>query len=281
MKGEGMEEINTNLFGDEAGEVPGLGVEVEKAKQEIDKTTALLKAAPDIPDAEEVGRSRAMAARVMKLAQDMNITDQASYEQGVALAKACTVAIQSVEKPEKDSRMAKVQEQKENAHSLHKFFTGLISSLVDPYKQARTIADGKTTKWYREETERRRKEAERVRRAEEKRLEDEKLARAIELEQSGNADDKAEAEAVLAEPVYVAPVPVVAPKAEGSTHIAKWTFEVTDIMALLRAIVEGKENASLVTVNEKALGAMARSQKEAAKVTGIRFYDAGTVRHSA
>ena len=132
-----MEEIDTNLFGEEAGEAPGITAEVEKAKQEIDKTTALLKAAPDIPDAEEVGRSRAMAARVMKLAKDLVITDQASYETGVNLAKACTVAIQSVEKPEKGSRMAKVQEQKENAHSLHKFFTGLLSSLADPYKQRR------------------------------------------------------------------------------------------------------------------------------------------------
>jgi len=276
-----MEEIDTNLFGEEAGEAPGITAEVEKAKQEIDKTTALLKAAPDIPDAEEVGRSRAMAARVMKLAKDLVITDQASYETGVNLAKACTVAIQSVEKPEKGSRMAKVQEQKENAHSLHKFFTGLLSSLADPYKQARAIADGKTTKWYREETERRRQEAERKRREEEKRLEDEKLKLAIELEKTGNADDKANAEAILSDPVYVAPVAIEAPKAEGSTHIAKWTYEVVDIMALLKAIVAGTERASLIMVNDKALGAMARAEKEAAKVTGIRFFDQGTVRHSA
>ena len=273
-----MEEINTNLFGDEAGEVPGMSAEVEKAKQEINRTTALLKAAPDIPDAEEVGKSRAMAARVMRLATELVITDQASYETGVALAKACTVAIQSVEKPEAGSRMAKVQEQKENAHSLHKFFTGLISSLVDPYKQARAIADGKTTKWFREETERRRQEAERVRREEEKRLADEKLKLAEKLEAEGRTD---EAEATLEESTFVSTAPVVLPKAEGSTHIAKWTYEVVDIMALLRAIVAGTENASLIMVNDKALGAMARSQKEAAKVTGIRFFDQGTVRHSA
>ena len=276
-----MAEIDTNLFDDEAGEVPGIDVEVEKAKQEIDKTTALLKATPDIPDAAEVGRSRAVAARIMAVAQAMVVSDQASYEQGVKLAKACTVAIQSVEKPEKGSRMAQVQEQKDNAHSLHKFFTGLLSSLVDPYKEARTIADRKTTKWFREETERRRQEAEKKRREEEKRLEEEKLARAIELEKSGNADDKAEAEAVLAEPVYVASAAIDLPKAEGSTHIAKWIYEVVDVMALLKAIVAGTEPASYIQVNDKMLGGMARSQKEAAKVTGVRFFDQGTVRHSA
>jgi hypothetical protein len=52
-------------------------------------------------------------------------------------------------------------------------------------------------------------------------------------------------------------------------------------MALLKAIVAGTERASLIMVNDKALGAMARAEKEAAKVTGIRFFDQGTVRHSA
>ena len=288
-------EIDTNLFGDATSEETIsvlFGVvddirekekdqeEIEKAKKEIADSTALLQSRPDIPDAQEVGNTRAIAARVMKLAQELVVKDEASYTKGCDLAKACTTAINAVEKPAKTSKMAKVQEQKENAHSLHKFFTGLISSLVDPYKDARKIIDGKTTKWHREEVERRRVEAEKKRLAEEKARAEEKLRLAVNIESIGTADAKRAAEAILEEPIYVEPVAVEAPHVEGSTHVPRWTFEVTDVMALIKAVAAGTENASLLAVNTTMLGQMARSQKNAAKVTGVRFYDAGTVRHA-
>jgi hypothetical protein len=51
-------------------------------------------------------------------------------------------------------------------------------------------------------------------------------------------------------------------------------------MALVRAVAEGKENASLLCLNTTLVGQMARTQKEAARITGIKFFDAGTVRHA-
>jgi hypothetical protein len=110
---------------------------------------------------------------------------------------------------------------------------------------------------------------------------------AVNIESVGTPEAKKAAEAILEQPIHVEPVAVETPKVAGSTHVPKWTFEMIEkmpdgksgLMALLQAIIEGKENASLIQLNTVALGHMARSQKEAARVTGIRFFDAGTVRH--
>ena len=281
-----MGDIDTNLFGEKTVELDT--EEIEKAKKEIaSKGTILLTVAPQMPSAEDIGRSRSLANRAMREAEALVVKDLASYKVGCDLSLACAQAIKAIEKPEAGSKMAEVQKQKDNAHSLHKFFTGLISSLVDPYKTARDITDRKVTKWNREEIERKRKEAEEKARKEEKERADEKLRLAVNIESIGTADAKEAAEAILAEPVYVERETVVAPKVAGSTQIPKWTWEVIEkmpdgssgLMALLKAIVAGKEPASLIQLNTVLLGQTARQQKEAAKVEGIRFYDAGTVRH--
>ena len=281
-----MGDIDTNLFGEKTVELDT--EEIEKAKKEIaSKGTILLTVAPQMPSAEDIGRSRSLANRAMREAEALVVKDLASYKVGCDLSLACAQAIKAIEKPEAGSKMAEVQKQKDNAHSLHKFFTGLISSLVDPYKTARDITDRKVTKWNREEIERKRKEAEEKARKEKKARADEKLRLAVNIESIGTADAKEAAEAILAEPVYVERETVVAPKVAGSTQIPKWTWEVIEkmpdgssgLMALLKAIVAGKEPASLIQLNTVLLGQTARQQKEAAKVEGIRFYDAGTVRH--
>ena len=282
-----MGDIDTNLFGEKPVETDA--AEIEKAKKEIaSKGSVLLTVAPQMPSPEDIGRSRSLANRAMREAESLVVKDLESYKTGCDLSLACAQAIKAIEKPEAGSKMAEVQRQKDNAHSLHKFFTGLISSLVDPYKTARDITDRKVTKWNREEIERKRKEAEEKARKEEKERAEEKLKLAVTLEQGGTEDAKAAAEAILAEPpVEVERETVVAPKVAGSTQIPKWTWEVIEkmpdgssgLMALLKAIVAGKEPASLIQLNTVLLGQTARQQKEAAKVEGIRFYDAGTVRH--
>lgn len=55
-----------------------------------------------------------------------------------------------------------------------------------------------------------------------------------------------------------------------------WTFEITDKMALLRAVVAGEAPADYVLPNDSLLKALAKSQKDNAKVAGVRFFnDAG------
>ena len=240
------QEIDTNLF-DQKVEVPeaivGGKLAVEVVRQEL------------IP--------------VIRAARDMVVVDELSYQQAMALASECGRRSKKVE--------AEFAEAREKTHAAWKAVTTLIASFTKPLDEARSMLNKKGTRWYDAEMARRKAEAERVRKQKEKADEDERLRLAEELAKNGNTKL---ADAVLEESTYIAPAPVEAPTVTGSTRVAKWTFEVTDIMALLRAIVDGKEQASLIQLNTVLLGQMARQQKEAAKVTGVRFFDEGTIRHA-
>jgi hypothetical protein len=240
------QEIDTNLF-DQKVEVPeaivGGKLAVEVVRQEL------------VP--------------VIRAARDMVVVDETSYQKAMKLAAECGRRSKKVE--------AEFAEAKEKTYAAWKSVTTLIASFTKPLDEAKALLNRKGTRWYDKEMKRRRDEAERVRKEKEKADEDERLRLAEELAKDGNTKL---ADAVLEETTYVAPEPVEAPAAAGSTRVAKWTFEVTDIMALLRAVAEGKENASLIAVNTVLLGQMARQQKEAAKVTGVRFFDEGTIRHA-
>jgi hypothetical protein len=238
--------------------------------QEIDTNLFDLKVeVPAVIEAATVEGVRVELAPVIRAARDMVVVDETSYQQAMKLAAECGRRSKKVE--------AEFAEAKEKTHAAWKAVTTLIASFTKPLDEARSMLNKKGTRWYDAEMKRRRDEAERVRKEKEKADEDERLRLAEKLAKDGNTKL---ADAVLEEVTYVAPEPVEAPAAAGSTRVAKWTFEVTDIMALLRAVADGKENASLIAVNTVLLGQMARQQKEAAKVTGIRFFDEGTMRHA-
>ena len=134
-----MGDIDTNLFGEKPVETDA--AEIEKAKKEIaSKGSVLLTVAPQMPSPEDIGRSRSLANRAMREAESLVVKDLESYKTGCDLSLACAQAIKAIEKPEAGSKMAEVQRQKDNAHSLHKFFTGLISfALVETIVRAGAI----------------------------------------------------------------------------------------------------------------------------------------------
>jgi hypothetical protein len=114
-------------------------------------------------------------------------------------------------------------------------------------------------------------EQERIRRAEEARLqeiarkeeEERKLAEAIAAEQSG---DKQEAEAIMEEPVYVAPVVVKkeVPKVEGVVFRTVWKFRIID---------EKKIPREYLTPDSVKIGGVVRSMKKATNIPGIQVYE--------
>lgn len=87
-------------------------------------------------------------------------------------------------------------------------------------------------------------EQERIRREEERRLQEEarkreeeaRLQAAIEAEKSGN---KEEAEAIIEEKPYVAPVvvPRAVPKVSGISEKSNWTFEIVDELLIPRSFM--------------------------------------------
>lgn len=120
-------------------------------------------------------------------------------------------------------------------------------------------------------------EQERIRCAEQSRLEEEArkaaeeaaLAQAVALEQNGH---KAAAEAVIAAPV-VAPavyVPKTTPTGFGNATRRVWGAEVTDLMALVKAVSSGQVPIQAIEANSVFLNQQARALKAALQYPGVR-----------
>lgn len=125
----------------------------------------------------------------------------------------------------------------------------------------------------------RRREAEERRRLEEaarKAEEEARLAEAAALEEAGQAEL---AEQVLELP-SVAPPPVVAPaapKVAGVTTRETWDAEVTDKLALVRAIAAGQVPLAAVDVNQGVLRQQARSLGAELRWPGVRAFKQTTI----
>jgi len=118
--------------------------------------------------------------------------------------------------------------------------------------------------------QRQRVEAERRRLEEEarKRAEDEALAAALHAEKQGEIE---EAEAIINEPLEVAPiVQPAATKVAGVSYRENWTADITDMMALVKAVAAGEQPLSLLVINMPALNQMARALKAELKIPGVK-----------
>lgn len=143
----------------------------------------------------------------------------------------------------------------------------LFRGPLDKLSQAEQIIKRGMADWYRKEQQR--IADERRAAAEAARKEQERLARRAEKAAEKGQDDKAMELQMQA--AHVAP-PVVqaeAPKAAGVAVRARWTAEVVDKMALIRAVAEGKASPDLLEPNTKEIGQRARALKSEFNVPGI------------
>jgi hypothetical protein len=145
-----------------------------------------------------------------------------------------------------------------------------LDDALNPVKQAKKDAKQKCISWDAVQEAKRREEQARLEAEARKRAEDEQLALAAQLEKEG---DQETAEAVLAEPVQVAPV-VVQRTAPAATRLSAgrsvWSAEVTNLMALVKAVAEGRQPITLLEPNMTALNGMARSLKSSLSIPGVR-----------
>lgn len=127
-------------------------------------------------------------------------------------------------------------------------------------------------------------EADRLRKIEQDKAEEEakrkadelKLSDAIEAEERGEPEIRDQimaAPALPLTPAYVPPVYVQseAPKVKGSTVVEKWVFEITDHSLIPR---------EYFILDEKAVGKVVTALKGRTAIPGIRVYDEGNVRFS-
>lgn len=111
--------------------------------------------------------------------------------------------------------------------------------------------------------------------------EERRLQEAVELEAAGN---KEEAEQVLAAPVvtpvvYVPPVVLATttPKVEGLSKRQVWKCDVTDKMALIKAVAAGLVPLAAIEANTVFLGQQARSLKSEMKYPGVKVWPEETM----
>jgi hypothetical protein len=150
------------------------------------------------------------------------------------------------------------------AHKAHKAMTALRDSVLAPFKQAETTIKSKLGIYQQQIEEKRRLEAERLRKQAEAKAEADRIAKA--QEQMDNGDLKGCEQTLAAPPAPVAvraetPEP---PKVAGLSFREEWKFEITDPNLIPREYLMVDESKLRKVV--KALG------KAASNIPGIRVY---------
>lgn len=182
---------------------------------------------------------------------------------------------------------------KKSAFQAHRDISEAEKKLLEPLKRAETVCAGKVQKYLVEEQkakelaarlERERAEKIAMEEAEalRKKEEEEKLNLAVQLENHGF---KEEAEQVLtAEAAPIVVTPVIAtikqpekPRVEGIHTRTTYRAEVSDMMLLLKAIVEGKAALTLVQANESVLNKMATALRHELRIPGVKVIEQSSV----
>jgi vancomycin resistance protein YoaR len=207
---------------------------------------------------QQIEAVRAEIAPVLEAAKSIVVVDEASHVLALNLAMECTKRQRKVEETWAESR--------EMAHKAWKTITETIASFTKPLAEAATICRQKAYAWKRAEDERRQIEAQRVERENAKKVEDERLRQAEALAKAGKP---ALADAVLEQPIEVAPVVAAeVAKPAGMSYRENWTFTILEEEVLPR---------EFLMPDEVKIGKVVRAMKGATKIPGIRVFDAGSL----
>lgn len=217
-----------------------------------------LKTIIESPDSGEAEQEQQI---IIRDAEALVVSTQ--EEHGIALERLKRIA--TAEKKVKEL----FEEPKRAAFAAHKAITAAEKKLLDPLGQARQIVTGKALVF--EDAERRKaEEAARVlAETQRQREQDAQLADALDAEARG---DKAEAEQILAEQIQ-APVVEARPQiaaVAGVSSRSTWGATVTDVKALIAYVAAHPEWGNLLIPNQSALDSLARAQKGALAIPGVR-----------
>lgn len=204
------------------------------------------------PDTTDIApRSTAIVSRAQAIVVTDNLT--------LVSAEEAIVEIRKIRKEVANDFRGPI----DKAHKAHKEMLTLRSKIDDPLKMAEGVLGSKTLA-YRQEQERIRVAEERRLQAEARKIEEEKrLAEAERLEQEHRHE---EAEQVVSAPVPtpVVVVPVTVAKTAGVSQRVNWRFKVLDKSLVPR---------QFMMLDEVKIGAHVRSMKEQANIPGIQPYD--------
>lgn len=236
--------------------------------------------------APEPPTEQALATRNLSLveqAQALQVTDAESFRLAEELLRVLAEA--------EDRVHAFLDDDIQRAHAAWSGLTKKRKAMLDPIEGAkkdlgiRYAAFDRAEKARAEEDRRRREQA--ARDAEAARLRREAEALEQEAERAAAEQGPAVAEDLRQEAASVrqeaasVPTPVlplqraVAP-AKGISTRENWTFEVTDKLALVKAVAAGQVSLEALDANPTYLRGRAKADKGTLNIPGVRVYDAGT-----
>lgn len=125
--------------------------------------------------------------------------------------------------------------------------------------------------------------AEEARKAQEARILEEAAAMELEADRTGDEDLRQQAEELAAEPTVTPAVSLQSfvPKVSGITQRGSYSARCTDLKKLVAYVLKHPTNINLLMVNQTALNALARSQKENLKIPGVQLVKGSIIGASA
>ncbi len=193
-------------------------------------------------------------------ARTIRIADDASYQQACDFLKN----IKSMRTEIAETFEPHIK----RAHESHKALVKERADAEAPLADAERIVKSALVTFDQEQERIRRAEAARLQ--EQMRLQEEerRLTEAVELEAAG---ETAEAEALIAAPVFVPTVAVApsTPKVTGISYRETWSANVTDLGALVKYVAAHPQFAGLLLANMPSLNAQARSLKAQMQIPGV------------
>jgi len=207
--------------------------------------------AVNLPETTEVDTR---AKEALSLATEITIRDNETYETACAFLKS----LKAIEKEIADT----FDEPIKRAFEAHKSILGAKGRHMEPIQQAERVVKPKIATYLQEQERIRRDEERRLQEEARKRAEEEALAEAAELEAEGETEA---AEQLISEPIRVAPVivPKMVPKVTGVAMKENWRFRVTDANKIPREYLK---------IDEIKIGQIVRALKDKTKIPGIEAY---------
>lgn len=220
----------------------------------LDETN--IAAEPEVQEAEQT------VDHLVTLADSYAVTTVAAYEAGADDLKQ----IKAAQKRLEELRTGMTGPLNASLKRINDFFRAPAQKLQN--------AEGKIKRAlmaFSQEQERIRREAQAKAEAETRR-EQERLAKLAAKAEAAGKLEKAELLEQRAATVVAPIVQMEQPKVAGLSTREAWHAECTDLMALVKAIAEGKAPLSLVIANDKLIGQQARALKHDFTVPGIRVW---------
>lgn len=199
-------------------------------------------------------------APILKRASEIKVADPITYQLAGEEVKAMTALEKRV--------VAYWADDKKRADELHKSITKKEKDMLTPIRDRKASLTTDMKRWADQEEQKRlalEREAKELAR---KAAEDEALAIAAQLEKDG---DKEQASAVISAPVAVAPVIIqkTTPTGFGSFTKKVWYAEVTDLMAMVKAVASGTAPLQAIQANESFLNNQAKQFTTGLRIPGV------------